>query len=126
GLIMAEGQTATNPQTGERVVLRGGQWVPLGGTAARPAATGGLTNPVDAITGAAGNARISSAYRDPARNRQAGGATNSYHTRGQALDLVPQGGETMAQLESRMRGSGLPFRELLNEGDHIHVAWDGD
>lgn len=28
---MAEGQTATNPQTGERVVLRGGQWVPLGG-----------------------------------------------------------------------------------------------
>lgn len=28
---MAEGQTATNPQTGERVVLRGGQWVPVGG-----------------------------------------------------------------------------------------------
>lgn len=27
---MAEGQTATNPQTGERVVLRGGQWVPMG------------------------------------------------------------------------------------------------
>jgi len=24
-----EGQTATNPQTGEKVVLRGGQWVPL-------------------------------------------------------------------------------------------------
>lgn len=31
---MAEGQTATNPQTGERVVLRGGQWVPL--TSASP------------------------------------------------------------------------------------------
>ena len=27
---MTEGQTATNPQTGERVVLRGGQWVPMG------------------------------------------------------------------------------------------------
>jgi len=33
---MAEGQTATNPQTGERVVLRGGQWVPLGGGQAMP------------------------------------------------------------------------------------------
>lgn len=36
---MAEGQTATNPQTGERVVLRGGQWVPVGGAASpRPSA----------------------------------------------------------------------------------------
>jgi hypothetical protein len=26
---MADGQTATNPQTGERIILRGGQWVPL-------------------------------------------------------------------------------------------------
>jgi hypothetical protein len=25
----AEGATATNPQTGEKVQLRGGQWVPL-------------------------------------------------------------------------------------------------
>lgn len=33
---MAEGQTATNPQTGERVVLRGGQWVPLGGGQSAP------------------------------------------------------------------------------------------
>lgn len=28
--MMQDGQTATNPQTGEKVVLRGGQWVPLG------------------------------------------------------------------------------------------------
>lgn len=27
---MAEGQTATNPQTGERIIMRGGQWVPVG------------------------------------------------------------------------------------------------
>lgn len=31
---MAEGQTATNPQTGQRVVLRGGQWVPMSGASA--------------------------------------------------------------------------------------------
>lgn len=32
---MADGQTATNPQTGEKVILRGGQWVPLSGGAQR-------------------------------------------------------------------------------------------
>jgi hypothetical protein len=26
-----EGQTATNPQTGEKLMFRGGQWVPAGG-----------------------------------------------------------------------------------------------
>lgn len=37
---MADGQTATNSQTGERVVLRGGQWVPMG---ANPAARTGVS-----------------------------------------------------------------------------------
>lgn len=31
-----EGQTATNPQTGEKIVFRGGQWQPVGGSAPRP------------------------------------------------------------------------------------------
>lgn len=129
---MADGQTATNPQTGEKIVLRGGQWVPMGAAprsqqprAARQPVAAFPGNPVDLIPQAAGGARISSGYRDPERNRAAGGATNSYHTRGQALDLVPQNGETMAQLEARLRQSGLPLRELLNEGDHVHVAWEG-
>ena len=81
-------------------------------------------DPVALISQASG-ARISSGYRDPERNRSAGGVANSYHTRGQALDLVPQPGETMAQVEARLRASGLPLRELINEGDHVHVAWDG-
>lgn len=47
-----DGQTATNPTTGEKVVLQGGQWVPMGG--ARPAqrAPGviyGRPKPVDPI-----------------------------------------------------------------------------
>lgn len=35
-----EGQTATNPTTGERIVMRGGQWVPLTGSAPSAPATG--------------------------------------------------------------------------------------
>lgn len=34
---MQEGTTATNPQTGEKVVLRGGQWVPMEGGQPQPA-----------------------------------------------------------------------------------------
>lgn len=40
---MADGQTATNPQTGERVVLRGGQWVPVGTATAATAARSGVS-----------------------------------------------------------------------------------
>ncbi len=29
GKPTAEGQTATNPQTGEKIMLKGGQWVPV-------------------------------------------------------------------------------------------------
>ena len=35
-----EGATATNPQTGEKIQFRGGQWVPMGGGSGN--ATGGF------------------------------------------------------------------------------------
>src|SRR5690606_7644176 len=41
-------------------------------------------------------------------------------------DLTPPQGVSMADLERQLRASGLPFAELINEGDHIHVAWEGD
>lgn len=67
-----------------------------------------------------------SGYRDPAKNAAVGGVEGSYHTRGegQALDLTPPPGMTMADLYQRLEGSGLPFAELINEGDHIHIAWE--
>jgi len=40
GGAFREGQTATNPQTGEKIQFRGGQWVPMGGGSGN--ATGGF------------------------------------------------------------------------------------
>jgi hypothetical protein len=82
------------------------------------------------VLGAVPGATPTSTYRDPATNRRVGGAANSFHTRGtpddpRAVDLVPAEGESMGQLEARLRSSGLNTVELLNEGDHIHVAVDG-
>jgi hypothetical protein len=37
GLNMQDGMTATNPQTGQKVVLRGGQWTPLAQPNTQPA-----------------------------------------------------------------------------------------
>jgi hypothetical protein len=93
----------------------------------RPRAADFTGNPREQILGAASGASVTSGYRTPEHNQRVGGATNSYHTRGtgQALDLVPGPGETMAQLHARLRQSGLPFQELLNEGDHVHAAWNG-
>lgn len=38
----AEGSTATNPQTGQKIILRNGQWVPLAGGGGGGNATGGF------------------------------------------------------------------------------------
>jgi len=42
-----------------------------------------------------------------------------------ARDIVPANGESMAQLEARLRGSGR-FAKVLNEGDHVHVEYGGE
>ncbi len=90
-----------------------------------PALTG---DPRAQILGAAGEGvRMTSGYRDPQHNARVGGVANSYHTRGtgQAMDLVPAPGETMAQLRARLAASGLPLAENIDEGDHVHVGWNG-
>ncbi len=59
---------------------------------------------------------------DTARLRRQGynPSDTSFHLQGQALDLVPPRGMSMAQLEAKMRQAG--FR-VLNERNHIHVSW---
>lgn len=82
------------------------------------------------VLSAVPGATPTSMFRDPEKNRSVGGAPGSHHTRGtpdnpRAVDLVPAEGESMEQLEARLRSSGLNTLELLNEGDHVHVAVDG-
>lgn len=88
-----------------------------------PAPMSGVQEQIRAI---APGARITSGQRSAEHNRAVGGAPNSYHLRGQAYDLAPAPGQSMTDLERTLRSSGLPFAELLNEGDHVHVAWNGD
>lgn len=91
----------------------------------RPQAAAFPGDPEQTIRGLIPNVNITSRTRTPERNRAVGGSPNSYHLRGQAFDLTPGPGQTMAQLEAQLRQSGLPFQELINEGDHVHVAWSG-
>lgn len=105
-----------------------------------PAPSAGLLtgNAQELVTQALPGVNITSGRRTPERQQQLiqewerGGrrgvrpADNSYHLQGRGLDLTPAPGQTMAQLEQQVRASGLPFRTILNEGDHIHVDWEGD
>lgn len=69
-------------------------------------------------------ARITSAKRTPEENARVRGAKNSYHLRGQAFDIVPPPGMSMSELADQLRRTGVDFAELINEGDHVHIAWN--
>jgi zinc D-Ala-D-Ala carboxypeptidase len=70
--------------------------------------------------------RVTSAYRSQACNTQVGGATNSNHLYGRAMDLVPgDGGTTLCSIARAARY--IAVRELLGTGypdhdDHIHLG----
>lgn len=68
-------------------------------------------------------ARVTSGYRSREHNRRVGGALNSYHITGQARDIAKTAGVTMASIRGAL--NGLDIKELIDEGDHFHVAWGG-
>ena len=68
--------------------------------------------------------RVSGGYRSPERNREVGGAANSYHLTGRAADFVG----TQAQMQAARQWAGNNgAREALihdaGSGVHLHVAW---
>lgn len=77
---------------------------------------------VDARLRAIG-ATITSGYRDPEHNRRVGGAVNSYHLSNQARDIAKTAGVTLASIREAL--AGLDIVELIDKGDHFHVAWTG-
>ena len=80
--------------------------------------------------------KVTSGYRDYACNKSVGGASNSIHLTGGALDLVPgDSGTTLCSIAKRARNAG--FGGIFGPGypghyDHVHVdirtsiAWDAD
>lgn len=79
---------------------------------------GGIQEGVQALVGM--GAQVTSNQRTPERNAAVGGVKGSYHLSGQAYDLVPSGGMTMAQLEAEARRR-IPGADIINEGDHVHI-----
>jgi hypothetical protein len=99
------------------VEVGGGNGNPIPGGTPGFNSSGG--NWLEGVQQAAPDAQVTSGYRSPAHNAKVGGKPNSRHLSGEAVDLVPRPGETMAQLYARVRG--VPGVKAINEGDHVHV-----
>ncbi len=67
--------------------------------------------------------RVTSLRRTPEHNRRVGGATNSWHLHGRAVDVVRSPGVSHARLSAALRGRGYRLIESLDEGDHSHFAF---
>ena len=67
--------------------------------------------------------RVTSTYRSPARNRAVGGARNSWHLSGRAIDIARRPGVSHAAIANAFRAAGYSLIESLDEGDHSHFAF---
>ena len=68
---------------------------------------------------------VTSLLRSPARNRAVGGAPNSFHLHGRAIDIARRPGVAHAEIEAAYRKAGYRLVESLDEGDHSHFAFGG-
>lgn len=68
---------------------------------------------------------MTSGRRTVAGNALVGGVSGSDHINGDAEDLVPTAGMSMADLAARARSYFGPKANILNEGDHVHIGLRG-
>ena len=66
---------------------------------------------------------VTSIKRTPERNRAVGGAPNSFHLAGRAIDIARRPGVRHADIEAAFRKAGFWLIESLDEGDHSHFAF---
>ena len=86
----------------------------------------GPSKPFSLASAAAVAARhgiVTSTVRTAARNRAVGGASNSWHLHGRAIDIVRRPGISHGQLAAAFRAAGFRLIESLDEGDHSHFAF---
>jgi len=67
--------------------------------------------------------KITSSKRTPEHNAEVGGVPNSQHISGTAVDVVLPQGITFDNFKKALQDSGIKTSELIDEGDHVHVAW---
>jgi hypothetical protein len=72
---------------------------------------------------AAAYGTVTSLFRSAAHNRAVGGVRNSYHLRGQAIDVVRRASVSHQAVEVAMIVAGYQIIESLDEGDHSHFAF---
>ncbi|HEX8442463.1 MAG TPA: D-Ala-D-Ala carboxypeptidase family metallohydrolase [Allosphingosinicella sp.] len=106
------GATPALPGTGGAEVR-----IKLRGKAEAPGAMQG------AVSLAAKWGAVTSVYRSPSHNRAVGGAPNSWHLQGRAIDIARRPGVAHAQLDAAFRRAGYVLIESLDEGDHSHFAF---
>jgi hypothetical protein len=66
---------------------------------------------------------VTSVWRSPAHNRAVGGAENSFHLSGRAIDIARRPGVRHADIAAAYRKAGHILIESLDEGDHSHFAF---
>ena len=66
---------------------------------------------------------VTSTKRSPERNRAVGGAPNSFHLSGRAIDIARRPGVRHADIDAAYRKAGFRLIESLDEGDHSHFAF---
>lgn len=68
---------------------------------------------------------ISSGYRNPRLNAHPliGGATNSQHCTGQAVDFTIKG-MTPKQIIEKIKASGVEYDQVINELTWVHISYN--
>lgn len=66
---------------------------------------------------------VTSVKRSAEHNRAVGGAPNSWHLHGRAIDIARRPGVRHADIDAALRKAGFHIIESLDEGDHSHFAF---